>query len=537
MMNKILLYIVFLLLPVSLLAQSTRDTVITGTINNRSAENIYINFDNTQGIEKGDTLFIKKKRKLRPAIRVDYVSSKSIAGVSISKYKLKAGDKIYAKIKIVSEANNLPVETGVLVISATDTVTLNPKKKYEHLDTKQPKVSGKITMQSYSNFANYGSSPDYQRWRYAFSLNADNISSSNLSYTHYINFAYRASDWNSISSNLGRAIRVYDLALKYDFSNSTNVWLGRHLNRRISNMGTIDGLQFQTSFSTFSLGLVAGSRPNFSDMGLNSKLFEYGAYLSKFDSLGQRGMYNTLAYFEQTNDFKTDRRFLYFQHSNSIIENIRIFLSTEIDLYKKINGDQKGDFSLTSLYVSANFRPSRAVSFFVSYDARKNVISYETFKDFVDSVFENETRQGFRTRVRFKPVRNLFIGVNYGYRFKKGDLRPSNNYGGYLTYSLIPFIKSGLTLSYTRLYSSYVNGTIWGIRLYKDFATGWGFSLGYRNTGYKFTQNISSLTQRSYSININTRILNPVFVNFTYEGIFESVRTSGRLLINLSYRF
>jgi len=536
-MNKLLLYILFFSLPVSLMAQSVRDTIITGSVSYQSAENIYIDFNNTGGIEKGDTLFIKKKKKLKPAIEVEFVSSKSVAGVPISKYKLKPGDKVYAKIKVISDDKKIPVETVMVVIPPPDTQPLNPKKKYEKPEVLEPKVNGKITVQSYSNFANYGNVPDYQRWRYAFSFNANNIGGSKLSYSQYINFAYRASDWNSISANLGQAIRVYDLAFRYDFSNSTNVWFGRHLNRKISNISSIDGLQFETSFSTLSLGFVTGSRPNFSDMGLNTKLFEYGAYLSRFDSLGHRGMNNTLGYFEQTNDFKTDRRFLYFQHSNSIITNTRLFLSTEIDLFKKVNGENKSDFSLTSLYVSANIRASNAVSFFLSYDARKNVIYYETFKSIVDSIFENETRQGFRTRVNIKPVRNLFLGLNYGYRFRKGDLRPSNNYGGYLTYSIIPFIKSGLTLSYTRLYSSYVNGTIWGIRLYKDFISGWGLSLGYRNTGYKFTQNISDLTQRSYSININTRILNPVFVNFTYEGIFESVRTSDRLLINLSYRF
>jgi len=75
------------------------------------------------------------------------------------------------------------------------------------------------------------------------------------------------------------------------------------------------------------------------------------------------------------------------------------------------------------------------------------------------------------------------------------------------------------------------------LRLYKDFLSGFGISLGYRKTKYSFTQNISDLTQQSVSFNINTRIFNPVFVNFTYEGVFQSVRTSGRLLINLSYRF
>jgi hypothetical protein len=248
-------------------------------------------------------------------------------------------------------------------------------------------------------------------------------------------------------------------------------------------------------------------------------------------------MNNTLGYFEQTNDYKTDRRFLYFQHSNSAIKNTRIFLSTQIDMFKKVNDKVENKLSLTSLFVSANIRPSRVIAFYLSYDARKNVIYYETFKNFIDSVFENETRQGFRARITLKPVGKLFFGVNYGYRFRKGDFKPSNNYGGYLTYSMIPIIESGITVSFSQLNSSYLSGNIWSVRLYKDISWGMGFSLGYRNTKYDFVQNIDGVTQESISININTRLLNPVYINLTYEGVFESTNTAGRILINLSYRF
>ena len=536
-MKIALMYIFCFCLPGILFAQAVRDTVITGNVSYQSAENIYVRFDDTHGIEKDDTLFIINSNKYIPAIKVSFISSKSISGILIGRKKLKPQDEIFAFVQLESEEEALPFETKILVAPTVDNELQQPKKKYTERNIIESKVNGRITVQSYSNFSNQSNRFDYQRWRYAFTLNANNISGSKFSYTQYINFAYKASDWNSISSNLGQAIRVYDLALMYDFSTVTSLTLGRHLNRKISNIGSIDGVQFETGFNSFSLGLVVGSRPNLSDMGYNAKLFEYGAYISSFDSLGRRGMYNTLGYFEQTNDFKTDRRFIYLQHSNSIINNIRLFLSTEVDLFKKVNGENKNELSLTSLFVSANIRPGNYFTLYLSYDARKNVIYYETFRNFIDSVFENETRQGFRTRVTIKPVRNLFFGVNYGYRFKPGDIKPSNNYGGYITYSMIPIINSGITLSYTRLYSSYIAGTNWGARIYKDLSLGLGLSLGYRNTKYQFTQNIDGITQHSVSFNINTRLLKPVYINFTYEGVFQSQDSSGRILVNLSYRF
>ena len=166
-------------------------------------------------------------------------------------------------------------------------------------------------------------------------MNADHIGNSGFSYSQYLSFAYRASDWSRVSSNLSEAIRVYDLAMKYNFSAETFIWFGRHLNNKISNISTIDGLQFETAFDKWSFGAVVGSRPDFNNMGLNVKLFQYGVYVNRFDDLVNGSMQNTLGYFEQTNNFRTDRRLLYFQHSNSAIENTRIFLSTEVDLFKK----------------------------------------------------------------------------------------------------------------------------------------------------------------------------------------------------------
>jgi hypothetical protein len=44
---------------------------------------------------------------------------------------------------------------------------------------------------------------------------------------------------------------------------------------------------------------------------------------------------NTLAFIQQNNSGQTDRRFAYFQHSNSLLTGLKFFGSVECDLYKK----------------------------------------------------------------------------------------------------------------------------------------------------------------------------------------------------------
>jgi hypothetical protein len=508
-----------------------------GIVTYKSTQNVYVKFENTAGISPGDTLFQKMERSVVPAVVVQFISTKSVAGQTIGDIELKVDDKLYAVVEkeipdSTTVSDKLP-ETAVVLSSQE----IAGKENFTRRKLNESGISGKISVQSYSNISNSAYFADNQRWRYSFSLNAKKIGGSSLSFTDYMTFAYRADQWSRLKENIGQSIRIYDLALNYDFSKKTSLWLGRHLNRKISNISSIDGLQFETGINENYIGLVAGSRPNYTDLGLNMKLFEYGVYLGREDSLSLGYMNNTVAFFEQTNDFKTDRRFLYLQHSNSLIPKTNIFLSTEVDMFKMISGVKSNEFQLTSLFASVRYSPSSAFSISLNYDARKNVIYYETYKNFIDSLFENETRQGFNARINVRPVNRVFLGLSGGYRFQKSDIKPARNFGAYAGYSEIPGIYITPTISYTKLITSYIDGGVAGLRLSRSFGSFFDLSVYYRNTQYKFYSTIGNLNQNSISLDLSTLLLNPVFFTISYEGIFEKNNTSGRILLDLTTRF
>ena len=76
---------------------------------------------------------------------------------------------------------------------------------------------------------------------------------------------------------------------------------------------------------------------------------------------------------EQMNNMKTDRRFLYFQHTNSLIKNIYFFSTFEVDLYKVKLDLPQNNFDLTSLFLSLRYRMTKNIWFTASFDQRKNV--------------------------------------------------------------------------------------------------------------------------------------------------------------------
>lgn len=539
MKRKKYIVTIFLFCSFFVYSQSSTNSNKEGKVGYTSSQFVYVNFDNTNGVNERDTLFIKIKNRFNPALIVKYISSSSAACEKISDENFKQGLSIYAIIKNHQEIVSQTADTLTIVpldntIPVQEIKNIEIKKTIEH----NTEFSGRYSVQSYTGFSNLYSKSDYLRWRHSLRLGINNIGGSSLSFSTYSILAYKTNEWASVSSNLGKAFKVYDLNINYQFDESAILWVGRYLNQKISNLSIVDGAQFEKSFSFLTLGLVAGSRPNFNDFGLNTKLFEYGVYFNRTDSIGRRVMENTLSIFEQTNDFKTDRRFVYFQHDNNFLYNTNLFASAEVDLYKVQNGLRKNDFSLTSLYLSARYSPINEISFNLSYDARKNVIYYETFKSIADSVLENETRQGFRARTMVRPWNNIYISLQYGYRYSKTDAKPSRNYGGSLAFNVIPFIEASTTFDFNRLQSNYVDGYIYSVSLDKYFTElSSDFSIGFRKTEYSFFNNSSKLDEKALLLNFSTNVLRPFSFSISYEGVFESVRTYNRVLIDLTTRF
>ncbi|MFZ2323056.1 MAG: hypothetical protein WAV89_05090 [Ignavibacteriaceae bacterium] len=531
--------VILLIASVMIFAQNQRKVSKEGKVGYTSSQFVYIRFNNTEGISEGDTLFIKVKNDLKPALIVKFLSSSSVACEKLGNNNFDKDLIVFTKPDKEQKINTEPeipeVKNEVIVPELIDEnkVSVVNKEKNNHT-----KISGGYSIQSYSEISNLNIGKDYQRWRHSLRLGIQNIEGSQLTFSTYTIFSYRADQWYNVSSNLGRALKVYDLSLGYQFNKTTKLLLGRNLNGKISNISIVDGAQFEKAFSLITAGLVVGSRPNFTDFGLNTKLFEYGLYLNRLDSIFKGVMENTISFFQQTNNFKTDRRFGYFQHRNNIVANTTLFVSAEVDLYKKELGISKNDFSLTSLFISTRYAPVREFSIDLSYDARKNVYYYETFKSISDSILENETRQGFRARSTIRPFNYLTIGLQYGYRYSKSDAKPSRNFGGYISYTILPLIRSSIGINVNRLLSNYLNGYVYSINLNKSLtALRSDISVGFRKTDYSFINNALKLDEKALLTNFSTNIFNPFLFAISYEGVFESTRSYGRILLDLTTRF
>ena len=304
-----------LLAACAVLAREKQVVKKEGKVSFITPQNIYLMFDNTEGISVGDTLYFEHHRKTFPVMIVKYISSKSVSGEKIGKEDIKVGDVLFALVGKEEKTNVMQTlsagnEKDTNLVQTTNTQTIKRADKFA-VPTNRKNLYGSFNANSFSNYANYPNSVGIQRWDYTLNMQAENIGGSPVYFSNYMDLSYMSSEWKDVKANVFNNLKVYDFSLGYKTS-EFNIWLGRHMNYNVSSVGPIDGLQAEKSLGNFALGGIVGSRPDFYNLGLNSQLFEYGGYINRTDSVNSGVMQSTLALFQQMNHGKTDRRFLYF---------------------------------------------------------------------------------------------------------------------------------------------------------------------------------------------------------------------------------
>ena len=533
-MRYLLPILLILVAGSSLFGQVKRE----GKVTYITTQHVYVKLTSMEDISEGDTLYINRGDKDVPALQIKNLSSISCVCIPLLTDAFKVSDEVYAnlEIDIVSESVKGPTIIDPEQIVENPEIDSTQADSVEKEQLKQ-EISGRLSVSSYSNFYNDQAARS-QRMKYTFSMRGNNLGNSKLSAESYLSFAYSNTNWEEVKENIFTGLKIYNLAAKYAFNETMHVSLGRKINPKLSSVGAIDGLQFEKKFNAFTMGAIAGSRPDYEDYSINLDLLQYGVYLGHELAKKNGTMQNTLAFIEQTNHSRTDRRFAYFQHTNMLIKNLFLFASAEVDLYKKVDKTEETIFDLSNAYLSLRYRIIRPLSIGLSYSARRNIIYYETYKDFLERLLETETLQGWRFRINYRPIKYMFIGVNAGYRFRKEDPQPSKNLNGYFTYSQVPGIGASVTLSATWLETNYLNGIVYGLgisrSLISDKLSG---GLKYRYLDYLYRNTEMALIQHVGEANLSWMVYRKLSLSFYYEGTFEKEVPYHRVFINISQRF
>jgi len=532
--------------PVS--AQNT-EAEMQGEVSYITSTNVYVRFASTHGLKAGDTLYFKSSGQAIPVLVVSNLSSLSAVGTPIADMvDLKVGDKLFTvgNTKTFSdtqgdETEKIEEDTVSAFMSEEDLPDSSDSIVQREIAVTDPKlkadISGRFRVASYSGISNTEGG-NSQRMRYNFAMKARNLMDGKLSLETYLVFSHRNGQWDEIQSNLYNGLKIYDLSIGYKFNDHFALSFGRKINPKLSSVGAIDGLQAEYRQGSFTIGAVGGARPDYRDYSFNFSLAQFGGYISHQVSSKNGLLQTTLSVMEQQNNGHTDRRFLYMQHSNTIIAGLYFFGSAEFELYKK-NLDVASDRSaLTNLYLILRYKFSRKVSASISFNNRNNIIYYETYKDIVERLLEKEMLQGYNVRLTYRPINLLTIGVSAGYRERKSDPRSSKNLNSFVSIARIPGTQLSASLSHTYLENAYLKGNIFSGMFYQYFNDGRiSLGFGYRYVNQSYFDMLSKLKQHMGELNMNIQLSRKLSGGIYYEGTFESSSNYHRIYATLSQRF
>lgn len=535
-MRKAILIMLTMIVTSGLSAQEKKE--IKGTVSYVTSQNVYVKFLSTTGLEKGDTLMAAREGRQVPALLIENLSSISCVCRPLLEREFKTGEVIIAERKnLVEQEEELeeqpPTEDDPGVVGVPD---VQESEDTEKAKRKQD-IYGRIGISSYSSFTNEEDG-DNHRMRYVVSVNGKNISGSRAGFESYIAFTHRDEQWDLIQANIYEGLKVYGLSVDYNFRDDSRVWLGRKINPKLSSMGAVDGIQFEKSFGNFSAGAIVGSRPDLEDYSYNADFFQAGAFLAHEKQSGNKFFQSSVAVVDQENKWNTDRRFLYVQHSNSLLKDLFLFVSGEVDLYERIEGVEKNTFNFTNAYLSLRYKLRKNLRFSASYSARNNIIYYETYKDFIQKLIEYETLQGFRFSAHYRPFSKLSLGARAGYRYRKDDDSPTRNLYAYMAYNRIPYLQMNATFSATLLETSYIDGKVFGLFLNRDILKGQVYAgLSYKYTDYAYLGAEDPVVQHSAELSVRWKVMKKLYLSVNNEFVMEDQRNFDRLYLSLNQRF
>ena len=483
-----------------MLAQE-QETVLHGSISFVTSNNIYVRFDDTSSISIGDSLRIDGHLG-KACLLVNSKSSTSCVCRTLEDCEIERGSKVIFF---------LPIRSTEAVVKGSAPSALQDTVELEEPDLIYPQeIRARISASTYSTVSN--DREDRHRLMSRLSIDANHINDSKFSADVYLNFRQIFDEAGS-SLQKNTLLRVFNFAVSYEATPTLDITLGRNINPKISSLGAIDGLQAEKQLGQSYVGIMVGSRPDIFNFGYNPDLLEYGAYYGLNTNSNNAYSQSTLGLIEQRGNGDIDRRYAYLQHSSTLFKKLNFFTSAEMDLFSKVNYTTLNELRLTSLYASLRYRISNAVNVMASYDTRKRIIYYETYRSDIEQLLDDDlARQGIRGRINFRPIKNVYTGFSYSRRFQSDQQNRSDNIYGYLTLSRTPFVDGRTSLSYNRNESNYLLSNIASIRYSRSFMRNrLNTDLYYRFVQYDYTNINDNLLQHfvgaDMAYNINRTLL------------------------------
>ncbi len=384
-------------------ARVQAQNLVTGTVSFQSATNNYVKFASTEGININDTLI----RAGLPCLVVQAKSSTSCVCTTINDCLPIIGD--FVSIIVFRKDEIIKKEESNEKQNADSTLSL--RRTIDTIPIIEPiKLIGSIAFsslfqQTLSSESNRLNLRQTLRFNTSYSAFKNGVRLQlNGNYQHYY------SNFISTYPKLGR-LNIYQAAFVIPVNSNIKLQVGRSFQSNgLSTLGIFDALRLQINRPKISYETMIGLMPNLQTFGL--ALHQQIIGVSATHSLHKEHFDYTLGIgsFLQLNKGKYDRLNFAFQGTANI-SKLGLYAAGDFDM-------NRSNSRLNNLFVSANYRITKGLNVFISYDSRQVFILWNTYQQsLIDELLDAAVQQGLRLRIQVKVLPSTHLSVYYTHRF------------------------------------------------------------------------------------------------------------------------
>jgi hypothetical protein len=404
------------------------------TVKYLSAENVYLDGGEADGLAIGARLVVLGQAGAKTEVEVVFVAAHSASCKVIgSAGSIRVGDKAQMKSSPLSDTTVVKDSTSATIVDSVpvpEPVT-QPRKR-----TASP-VSGSVSLAFYQWNDRAESNLDFTQTTARVSLKARHLWGKEMTLTvrGRGRFDQRQRNYRSEVEREDWQNRLWEFSLSYEEPTApVNYWVGRILPRRAGGIGYLDGVLVEGRLSDrIRTGLFAGTYPDWLYDERRLSLMKAGGYLN-YSSGDYRGFFleENVGASGEYHGGEAGREYLIVQGRMSQGNLWGVTHSGEIDINRSWRKERAGkSFELSSLYVNGWVRPAQRLRLSLSYDNRTNYWTFEN-RSTVDSLFDDNLRQGVRLQTDLTLPAQLFSSLSVGYRDRAGDPDPSWSYSAQL---------------------------------------------------------------------------------------------------------
>ena len=397
-------------------------------------ETVYFNAGTSMGVNVGDSLPVVADGDTTAFIVVTHTATHSAAAKILAQATaVTAGDMIALR----------PYKPPAADIAESTPTSSPPKKRsIRQRPSDSNRLKGSISVQNQWHHDMSGSNRDWYRPSLRTRLTVANLGGTGLTLQlrHRTRMYYRSEPVLIGQDNEEWTHHVYELSIGQEDREGTLEWgAGRITAPYVRGVGMIDGGYMAWKVHpNYRIGFAAGASPDYQTTDLDfdrRKVGLFAAYESGSYKTKRLGISVALttAYEGST----VSRDFLYLQGTFSKAGRLSLYQSVEVDLNRSWRHDRTGErFTFANYYATANVNISKAISVFLSYDARKNLLYYEN-RDLPDSLFDDNVHKGFKAGLNVRISDRVSTRSHVGVRYREEPL--DNNLLGFFSLRLNRF--------------------------------------------------------------------------------------------------